>query len=76
MKPFFSLITLIASLTVSIASTNAWSANHDPLEIAALLKDAKISLLDGIDLAEMEDAGRKRAKKRGNEWAMGQDQVF
>jgi hypothetical protein len=53
------LMTLSAMLVVG---GQAWSADHDPKAIAALLKDSKISLLQGIERAEKSNGPVTSAK--------------
>lgn len=44
--------TLFTVTFVLLTVTSVFAGNHDPAAIIPLLKDAKISLLDGISLAE------------------------
>lgn len=53
---------LITSLLMTVALTSARAGNHDPKAIAALLKDAKISLLEGIEYAQKTSGPTTSAK--------------
>jgi len=52
----------IPILTLSALSYTAFAADHDPRHIAAMLKDAKITLLQGIDQAERSSGAVTSAK--------------
>ena len=53
------LFTVILALLIVVPT---FAGNHDPAAITPLLKDAKISLLDGIDLAEKVSGPATSAK--------------
>lgn len=55
-------LVLVVALSLGIGFASAYAADHDPKSIIPLLKDAKMSLLEGIEYAEKSSGPATSAK--------------